>query len=147
MLSLLKNTKLIRVMGSFASGTTARKSSGVDCRGLDTVLFIADIGTFVADGTVVMKLQGSDTDVDGNYVDLEGCEKTTKDGDDDKLMVLELVRPIHRYNRYVLTPTVGAAITNGIALCGVHQRTLPTTRDDTVSHYGYESFISPEVES
>lgn len=146
MLSLMKNTKQIRILGSFASGTTVRKSSGVDCRGLDTVMFIADIGAFDADGTVAVKLQGSDTDVDGNYVDLDGAEVTTKDGDDDKLVVIELIRPIHRYNRMVLTPTVGAAITNGIAICGIHQRTLPVTRDDTVSHYGFESYISPQPE-
>lgn len=146
-LSLMRETKRIRVLGPFAAGTTVRKSSGVDCNGHDTVMFIVSIGTITASGSVVMKLQGSDTDVDGAYVDLSGAEKTMLDGDDDKLMTLELIRPIHQYNRVVVTPTTANAVIDlGIAILGKHSRTEPVPRDTSDSAYGYSTFISPVAE-
>ena len=146
--SMLYATKRIRVLGPFAAGTTTRKSAGVDCNGHDVVMFIVGIGAITNGGSVVMKLQGADEDVDGSYVDLEGAENSMLTGDDDKLMSLELVRPIHRYNRIVVTPTTqNAVIDLGIAILGVHSRTQPVPRDTSDSHYGYESFASPAAES
>lgn len=151
MLSILRNHRLIRVLAPVVAGTTEQKSAGVNCTGLDTIMFMQGVGTITSGGTVKMTLQGSDTDVDGNYVDLylpDGvtkAEKTLLDGDDDKILALELVRPKHKYNRYVLTrATANSVLDLGLALVGVHPRTLPVSRDASVSAYGWESFVSPQ---
>lgn len=145
--SMMYASKRVRVLGPFAAGTTARKSSGVDCNGHDVVMFIVGIGAVTPGGTVTMKLQGSDEDVDASYVDLAGAEKVMLDGNDDHLMTLEVVRPIHRYNRCVVTPaTQNAVIDLGIAILGVHSRTQPVPRDASDSHYGYATFASPAEE-
>lgn len=146
MLSILRNNRFIKVMGAYAAATTVRKSNGVEMKG-DTIVFVAGIGTITSGGSCAMKLQGSDTDVDGNYVDLYdqanvAMTKTILDGDDDKMMVLEAVRPRYKYVRYVLTPaTANVVIDYGLAIQSVHPRTLPATRDSTDSAYGHTSWI------
>lgn len=143
-LSLLRESQRHRIMAPFGAGTTTRKSSGVDCNGFDTVLFIAGIGTITSGGSCIMTIEGADEDVDASYAALDGVSKTILDGDDDHLMCLEVVRPIHRYNRMVLDPeTANVVIDLGIAILFKHARTIPCALGDTDSAYGAESFASP----
>lgn len=143
-LSLMRNTKRVRCLIAYAAGTTARKGDGVDCNGFDTVMFMVLTGTITSPGTCAMKLQGADEDVDGSYADLTGTGITLLTGDDNKVTTLELVRPIHRYNRVVLTPAVANIVIDGaVALLGVHPRTEPCAFDASDSHYGRESTVSP----
>jgi hypothetical protein len=136
----------------YAAAQTTRKSDGFDCTGMDTVLFTQAVGVIAAGGSATMTLQGSDTDVDGDYVDLydannDKCAVTILDGDDSKLLQLEIVRPIFKYQRYVITiSTANVTLDLGWVTAGVHSRTLPVTRQTSQSHYGYESYISPGVQ-
>lgn len=146
MLSLLNALHAIKDLDATAAGTTSLSGAGIPVEGFDTFLFILDVGTITATGSCGQKIQGSDDDVDGNYVDLEGTLNTMLDGDDGKLLIQEVVRPQYNYiRRRVLRNTANVVINSGVALCGVHPRNEPVSRDATVSHYGFTSDISPEA--
>lgn len=56
---------LVPVAVSASAGTL-----GVDRQGFNTVLFATNSGAVVSSGASTQKVQHSDTDVDGNYVDV-----------------------------------------------------------------------------
>lgn len=147
MFSLLKNFEFHRVLAPVAAGTTDQKTSGVDRGNAQTLLFCVGLGAIVSTGTVVIKAQGSDTDVDGDYVDLAGAEITSADDQDNKLHLLEIVRPRYKYTRvYIDLGTANTTIDLVIAMVGNYPRTLPVTQPSTVSSYGNVSVVSPAQE-
>lgn len=144
MFSLLKNYKFHRVLAPVAAGTTDQKTSGVNRENAQTILFCVGLGAIVSTGTVTIKAQGSDTDVDGDYVDLEGASFASADDQDSKLHLLEVVRPKYKFTRlYIDLGTANTTIDLVIAMVGNYPRTLPVTQPATVSSYGNLSVVSP----
>lgn len=145
--SIIRNCKPQKIMIPYAAATTERKSDSVNTTGLDSVAFFAMFGTITSGGSCAMTIQGSDTDVDANYVNCYDqtntlMRKTILDGDDNKVLVIEAIRPRFKYLRMVLTPAVANVVIDyGMAIAGVHQRTRPPTRHSSMSAYGYDTFI------
>ena len=146
MLSILKNFKFYRVLAPVAAGTTDQKTTGVDCAGVDTVLFCIGFGTVTSGAVITVKLQGSDTDVDGDYVDLvaPATAAVIADSESDKLVRVECVRPQQRYIRaYIDLGTANAVIDLAVAMTGVNIRNAaPLVQPTDVSNYGEVSAVS-----
>jgi hypothetical protein len=51
-MNLLKNVKVDQILGYYAAGTTKETSDIIDMAGYDGVLFIAELGTLIAAGTL-----------------------------------------------------------------------------------------------
>lgn len=147
MLSLLKNFRLLRVKGPVAAGQTAVKSDGVDMAGAQSCLFVVGLGTLSAGNVTTVKLQGSNTDVDGNYVDLASSSYNVQDSEDNLLALIEIIKPKYRYVRVVVTPaTANGVIDLIIAMVGVTLRNLPVTQSTShCTHYGNLSVVSPSA--
>lgn len=145
MLSFIKNIEFLRVNAPVAAGTTAVKSAGVDMAGCQVVCFVVGLGTLTDTNVTAIKLQGSDTDVDGDYADLASSSFNVQDSEDSKLALIECVKPRYRYTRVVVTPgTANGVIDLIIALRGVTLRNIPVTQPTaSVTHYGNLSVVSP----
>lgn len=144
MKSLIQNIGFIRVLAPQSAGTGTRKTSGVDCTGLDTIAFLIGIGTITSTSVITVKLQGSNTDVDGNYADLESTSFTVPDTDGSKLVLTEIIRPQYRYTRAVITiATANCVIDLVAAVTGINVRNVPVTQGSTVSTAGQDTNVSP----
>lgn len=136
MLSILKNFFIQWVLIAYSAGTTARKSDAVNMTGKQSVTFGIHLGTLTSTNVTTIKLQGSLTTTDGDFVDLAGASITVADTGGSKLYLLSVINPnrkLHKYVRAVVTPTVAnAVITGGFAIAGVHPRNLPVTADASV---------------
>lgn len=64
--------QVLVVQGLVAASRAANtyKASGVDRSGYDELTLLVDVGAVAAGGTLDVKLQDSETDVDGNYADI-----------------------------------------------------------------------------
>lgn len=151
MLSLLKNLEFRRVLAPVVAGTSTQTTSAVNTSGVQTVLFIVGLGTLTATNVTTMTLRGSDDDI--TYADMEDedgvdQEVTIYDSEDNKLVLVEVVKPRQKYVKLqIARATANAVIDLVIAILGVWHRTLPVVQDnDHVSHYGNLSAISPELE-
>lgn len=145
MLSLLKNLEVFRVLAPTVAGTTTIVTSSVDCAGLQTVLFIVGVGTITSGGSFVPTFEGSDDDV--SFSPLAASGVNVLDGADDKLLLIEIVKPRQRYIRLSLDRnTANVVFDLGIAIGGVWHRNLPVTQPTaSVTSYGNVSQISPAV--
>lgn len=143
-LSLLKNHQYGRCSDAVAAGTGTTKGSGVDCAGGHCVLFQVLFGAIVTTSVVTVKLQHSDTDVDGNYVDIDaGASFVVADSEDNKIALAEVIRPAKRWVRIVVTVATANATIDGITFeLAKGKRTLPVTQPSTVTNYGNISQIS-----
>lgn len=96
-----------------AAGTSAINGASCDCQRVDGVLVAVQMGAIVATAVTSIKLQGSDDN--STWADLEGTSQSIADDADDKLFYIDLYRPVHRYNRVVVSrgtanATVSAAV-------------------------------------
>lgn len=57
---------------SYAAASTT-KGAGVNTVGYDDLKVVANVGVITATGVATLKLQESDTDVDGDYADIAGA--------------------------------------------------------------------------
>ena len=143
-MNFIKNHKIVRVMNAVAAGTTSQNGSSVDMQGFNTVTFIAAFGTLTDTAVTGIKAQQSSDDGSSDtFADLEGTAKAIADTDDNKLLVLEIVKPRERYVRPVITRgTANAVIDSVIAiLSNKGPGKLPITEDATVA--GSELHVSP----
>lgn len=143
MLSLIKNLKFYRVLAPVAAGTTDQKTSGVLVGGKKTIAFVVGLGAIVSTGTVTIKAQGSNDDVDANYVDIASATFASADDQDNKLHLLEVVRPTYKYVRcYIDLGTANTTVDLVIAIVGNFFRTLPVSQPSDVSSYSGTSKVS-----
>lgn len=135
MINLSKECKLIRHSVAVAAGTsTITPSAGVDTKGFDSVLFVVAFGAIVTAAVTSIKVQqSSDDGVADGYSDLTGTSVTVLDSYDDKLVYVEVVRPLKRYLKLLVLRATQNATVDGIVaiLSGAHD--VPTTHDSTVA--------------
>lgn len=126
-------------IATFSNGVVAGKDVAVvagtafDAEGFDGICVSLKLGAVVADGVVEFKLQHSDTNVDGDFVDIAGAENNiaaTVAGDANKMLVIEVKELTKRYVRTVYQRTgENTTIDAGIALL-YNVRKTPTTSTD-----------------
>lgn len=115
---LLQKVNAQRAVPPTAAGATNVNGAGVDRQGFDGVLFILGFGTIVATGVQGIKAQQSDDDGSSDaYGDLAGTLVSAADDDDDKLVMLDVYRPLKRWVRLVVTrATANSTIDLGVAI-------------------------------
>lgn len=115
-LGLITNGILFnRISNAIASGHTAVKLDGVDHGQFDCIAFMVLLDALDDTSNPTLKLQGADEDTEEEYVDIAGSGiELTGDDDNDKLVLMEIVRPVHTFNRVVISPDG----TNDFALAG-----------------------------
>ena len=142
-MNLSKGVKTTRVMNAVAAGVSDQNSSSVNMANFESVLFVAALGTLTAGQVTNMKAQQSDDDGVGDaWSDLLGTlTAAMDDGDSDKLIQLDIVKPRKQYVRAVLVRATQNAVIDGIVAYQYGPLKLPTTHDSSVQDT--ETHISP----
>lgn len=138
---LSDRVKTTRVMNGVTAGTTVQKSTGVDMTaapGFNSVRFTGLFGALTTNQVTSMKVQHSDTDVDGDYVDVTGAASAAlADADGNKMIQVDVKDVSKRYYRaYVSRATANAVIDGVIAEqydSGASPVTQPTSVKQLVS--------------
>lgn len=135
-LNLGKSSKCSRPINATAAGTSAVNGSTVDMTGFDSVLFIAAIGTLTATQVTSLKAQGGAASNGSDAADITGANTSAMaDGDSNKLLVLDVVRPQFRYVRPVVVRGTANAVVDGCVAIqyNIAGRSPLQTQDTTVS--------------
>lgn len=127
--NLSSSTRLQRVSNAVAAGTTVVNSSVVDTTRLEGVLFIIALGAIVTGAATSAKLQQGDAPDLSDAADLEGTSVTIADDADNKLVYLDLKRPLKRYVRAVVSRATQNATVDGIVAIGYGAGVVPPTHD------------------
>lgn len=144
MQSLMNNAIGQRIMNAVAAGTSVQNASSVDAKDCDAVTFIALFGTISASAVTTIEVQQSSDDgsADG-WSALEGSKSATltPTTDNNKALVVEIVRPQKRYLRLVVNRATGNAVIDGVFAIKHHLRTSNPALHSTVA--GQEVHASP----
>ena len=142
-MNLSKGVKTTRVMNAVAAGVSDQNSSSVNMANFESVLFVAALGTLTAGQVTNMKAQQSDDDGVGDaWSDLLGTlTAAMDDGDSDKLIQLDIVKPRKQYVRAVLVRATQNAVIDGIVAHQYGPLKLPTSHDSSVQDT--ETHVSP----
>jgi hypothetical protein len=119
-----------------AAGTTDVNSQSVDLAQYASkrIAFLVALGTIAASGAGTIKVQHSDDNT--NFVDVEGTSQAWVDTDDDKVIGVEIHRPLKRYLRVVTTRgDAGNSTINGIFALVSDNRTQPFTQLVTAGQF------------
>lgn len=117
-MNLLKNVKVDQILGYFAAGQVAKTSDIIDMAGYDGVLFVAEFGTIIENGTInVQVLQDTDS-AGGTMAALAGTAAHTVTAANAALtqsaIAVDVYKPLERYLEVTVTPAVQDAV-----ICGV----------------------------
>lgn len=132
-LSLVKNTKVTRHSNAVAAGSTViTPASGIDMQGFEVCTFIAAFGAIVsAAATSIEVHQSSDDGSADAYTALLGSKVTVADTDDNKVVIVEIVKPRERYLKLIVNRATQNATLDGIIAVQSQPRKAPTTHDAT----------------
>lgn len=140
---LLDQVSVERSLNAVAAGVTDQNGTGVDLQGYEGVMFVAAFGTLTATQVTQIKAQQSDDDGSSDaYSDLEGTNVgPLADGDSNKLLVLDVYRPLKRYVRCVVDRGTANAVIDDVIAIRYGARAIPTTQPAGV--IDSEAHVSP----
>lgn len=135
--NLLNNVKITRVSvdGAGTASATSNKATIIDMLGFESVMFFAAMGNVLTTSVVTLKAAGADTNSTGAMALYSGSATITADATsaDDKLLVLDVVRPPHRYVEAQLFCVTADAPYDGIFAIQYNGNLVPTTQGSTVA--------------
>ncbi len=113
--NLLNNVEFVRVANSSAAAQKAVDGVAIDMAGKVGATFVASFGTVTTASVITLKAQFSD-DGATNWKDIAGSVTHTANGTDanNKILVLDVVRPEKRFVRAVVTRTAANAAVDGV---------------------------------
>lgn len=130
--NLTYDTKVTRVLNAVVAGTTDQTGTSVDMQGFAGVRFVAAFGTLTA--TQVTSLYAEGSADNSNWSALANTRVgPLADGDSNKLLVLDIYRPTHRYIRPVVDRGTANAVIDGVVAEQYGPRKAPITKDATVA--------------
>lgn len=140
---LSNHTKITRVLNAVAAGTSTQTSSAIDMAGFDGVRFIVSLGAVTSTGVPAVKASDCDT-TGGSYNDILGSLGTayTASTDDNKVWVIDIFRPTHRFVKCIVTRATANAVIDGIIAEQYGARFQPKT-DDATTALGRKVLSSP----
>jgi hypothetical protein len=140
---LSNGTKVTRVMNAVAGGTSTQTSSAIDMAGFNGVRFIVSLGVGSASSVGQVKATDCDTS-NGQFNDIAGSGGTvfTPTTDDNKVWILDIFRPTHRYVKCVVIRSAGNTVIDGVIAEQYAPHLLPKT-DDTTTVLGRTLLVSP----
>jgi hypothetical protein len=134
-MQLTNKVKTILCKTAVAAGSSdITDATAVDMAGYEGVRFIFAFGTITAGAVTSVAAAGLATSSPTPGTDdLLGTKITVADTDDDKLVILDIHRPIQRYVR----PFVKRATQNAVVNCIIAElygsETMPVAKDATVT--------------
>jgi hypothetical protein len=100
-----------------AAGTTAINGVVIDTQGYDGVMCVITMGAITAGAVTSAKIQTGDESDLSDAVDVTNLSVTIADDDDAKVFALDLLRPLKRYARVVVSrATQNAVVENAVYL-------------------------------
>lgn len=134
-MNFTKACKVTRVMNAVAAGTTDQNSSVVDMQGFESVTFIAAFGALTATQVTKIKVQqGADSGL-SDAADLEGTATTAlADGDGNKCLMVEVVKPRERYVRCVVDRGTANAVIDGVIAIQCRAHVEPVTQPASIAY-------------
>ena len=145
-MQLTKNIKTILAKTNVAAGATdITDASVIDTAGYEGVRFIFAFGAIVAGAVTSVAAAGkAANDPAAGTDDLAGTKITVADGDDDKIVILDIHKPAQRFIRpFVKRATQNATLNGIVAELYGGPRSAPVTADASVA--AQESHVSPAV--
>ena len=134
-LSLLKESKIDKVLIATVAGTTDTLAGDIlDLQNCDSVTGIAILGDVTINAVVTLKAYTGDEPAlgDGAYETVTATVTATATSADDKLLVLDVIKPGKRYVRFDLVRATANAVVDGIIGIRYNFRTIPTTQGTDV---------------
>ena len=135
--SLLKNGVVDKVLVATVAGTSDTLAGDIlDLAGYDSVLLIGILGDVTNTAVVTLKAYCGDASnvSDGAYKTTTATITANATSADNKLLVLDVVRPGKRYVRADLVRATANAVVDGIVAIRYNARTNPTTQPADVVH-------------
>lgn len=134
--NLLNNVKVTRVSagGAGSASATPTKATIIDMLGFESVMFIAEFGNVLTTSAVALKAGGADTNDTaeiGLYSGSAGGTAGASDYD-DKLIILDVVRPPHRYVEAQVFHVTADAPFDSVLAIQYNGNLVPTTQGSTV---------------
>lgn len=133
--SLLKESKIDKIFNDNAAGTDDTLNGDIlDLQNCDSVTGIVALGDVTATAVVTLKaFTGDESDLgDGAYETVTATVTADATSADDKLLVLDVIKPAKRYVRFdVVRATANAVIDAGVAI-RYNYRAIPTTQPTDV---------------
>jgi hypothetical protein len=134
--------KWTRLSNAVAAGTSDVTSSAVFMGGPDrfnAAVFMVAFGTITSGAVTSVKLQQSSDDAAADaYADLEETAYTVADTDDNKTVLIELVRPMEGYIKVIVDRGTQNAVVDGIWCIQHGGNSSPVTQDAT-------TILTPEI--
>lgn len=134
--NLLNNAKITRVMnrGVGTASATPTKGTILDMLGYDSVMFVAAMEDVVNLSVVSLRAAGGDTNDTAEMNLLTGTVGGTATATtfDDKLLVLDLVKPNERYIEAQLFHVTQNAPFDSVVAIQYNARNMPVTQGSTV---------------
>ena len=136
--NLLKDVRIDRVGNSVAAGTTEVLSSVVDMQGYDGVCFVALLGDVTVNSVLTLTAKentanSTSSPTPTNITDGATAAHTATASDaDNKLLVVDVVRPSKRYVFASLTRTAANAVVDGILALRYRCRDFPQGLSTTI---------------
>lgn len=131
---LTHETRTTRVMDAVAAGASSQNGSVIDMAGFDAVRFIALFGALTADQVTRLKVQHGDEANGGDMADIAGAiTEPLEDADSDKVLIVDVSRPMKRYVRAVVVRGTANAVIDGVIAEQYRARTLPTVQSGSVT--------------
>jgi len=134
--NLLRNVKITRVKadGAGAASATPTKADIIDMTGFESVMFFAAMGNVLTTSAVALKVAGSATNDTGAMALLAGSAGGTAGASDydDKLVVLDVVKPTYQYLEAQLFHVTADAPFDGIFAIQYNGHSCPVTQGSTV---------------
>ena len=129
--SLLKAAKIDKVLVATAAGTSDTLSGDIlDLQDCDSVMGVAILGDVTATAVLTLKAYTGDNSAltDGAYETVTASVTASETSADDKLLILDVVKPGKRYCRFDLVRATANAVVDGIIGVRYNFRTIPTTQ-------------------
>lgn len=131
--------KISRVVNATAAGTSAINGTGVDMQGFDSVTFYASFGALTSTQVTALRAEDSADNSSFTAIGVVGPPDTRArvgpmaDTDGNKMLVLEVYRPLRRYVRCVVERGTANAVVDGVTAVQRSLKKAPPTNDTTVS--------------
>lgn len=129
-----RESKRTRVSNAVVAGTTDVNTTVLDMEGFDCVYWEALFGTLTATQVTSIKAQQGDLSDGSDATDITGATAgPLADGDSNKVLVLEVIRPRKRFVRLVVDRGTANAVIDGVMGCQYHCVKQPQADDTTIA--------------
>ena len=137
-MNLSRAAKVTRVGNAEVAGQGDINSSSVDTKSLESVQFMALLGSITATAVVSLKAQqSSDNGIADDWTDLAGTGVSVPDSASNGIAILDISSPRKRFVRAVISRGVANAAIDGIIALQYEAQVSPVEHDSSVAGSGF----------